>query len=466
MAIKRTDSQAEPPPNALGSALPPIVSLGYACCQTCILFPEVYSPYAGSMNSIGKLMGFAAIVLACYLLNRNRSFKPLVYVPSLLLVAGLVGGLAAEASAGPAAPLQPAADRLFGLLVYAGSAMATIQWFEYCATLSNKFIIVVLAGGSLLSGVCSALMGCFAIPKIAYGLICLFFGVISSVLLWVVLNNEQAWLTLQRYKRVLPTRANRNDYTRIILWTLVLVFTYAMFVTEMRGHTPGVPLSLGRILTSALILACYRMLADSFDIGMTLTLMLPIVVASLASVGYSHAFTPLPVLLFNMGESAAHILVYAMILGRSSQYRTSPVFLCATVMFFDWLAHFTYGLFQDAIAQVVSLETLTFGALIVDSVVIARLVMYELNRHTTIDNLPGVRMEVPKAVSTLADSKNLTSREKTVFIHMAAGHTNAQISNELFISQGAVRSHASRIYEKLGVTSRRELDILVQSLEH
>ena len=414
------------------------------------------------MGSVGKLVGFAAITLACYLFNRNRPLKLLAYLPSLLLAGGIVGVLIAGA---PMEVPRPGATRLFGFLVYAGSAMATIQWFEYCATLSNKLIIVVLAAGSLVSAICSALMEVLPISKLSYGFVCLFCAVVSTALLCMVLNNKQEQLDLQRYKRVLPTRANRDDYTRVILWTLVLVFTYAMFVTEMRDSEPGISVSLGKILTGATILACYRALSDSFDIGMTLTLMLPIVVASLASVGYSDAFTPLPVLLFNMGESAAHILIYAMILGRSSQYRTSPVFLCAATMFFDWLAHFAYGLLRDTIAQVVSLETLTFGALIVDSVVMARLVMYELNRHATIDNLPGVRMEVPKAVSSLADSKNLTSREKTVFIHMAAGHTNAQISNELFISQGAVRSHASRIYEKLGVASRRELDILVQSLK-
>ena len=58
----------------------------------------------------------------------------------------------------------------------------------------------------------------------------------------------------------------------------------------------------------------------------------------------------------------------------------------------------------------------------------------------------------------MASSKGLSPREIDVFILLMAGNTTAQISDALFISTGAVRSHTSRIYDKFGVHTRQELE--------
>jgi DNA-binding NarL/FixJ family response regulator len=48
----------------------------------------------------------------------------------------------------------------------------------------------------------------------------------------------------------------------------------------------------------------------------------------------------------------------------------------------------------------------------------------------------------------------LSSRELQVVERLAAGMTNRQIAEELFISVRTVDRHTARIYEKLGVNSR------------
>ena len=42
------------------------------------------------------------------------------------------------------------------------------------------------------------------------------------------------------------------------------------------------------------------------------------------------------------------------------------------------------------------------------------------------------------------------------------GKTLAQVGRELCIAQGTVKSHANRIYRKLGVTGRGELEAALQ----
>jgi DNA-binding NarL/FixJ family response regulator len=50
----------------------------------------------------------------------------------------------------------------------------------------------------------------------------------------------------------------------------------------------------------------------------------------------------------------------------------------------------------------------------------------------------------------------LTSREREVLSLVAAGRTNRQIADELFISESTAGVHVSHILSKLGVSSRTQ----------
>lgn len=56
------------------------------------------------------------------------------------------------------------------------------------------------------------------------------------------------------------------------------------------------------------------------------------------------------------------------------------------------------------------------------------------------------------AGSSLAEA--LTERESEILELVAAGHTNAQIAETLWIAPGTVRKHLENVYEKLGVQNR------------
>jgi two-component system nitrate/nitrite response regulator NarL len=59
-------------------------------------------------------------------------------------------------------------------------------------------------------------------------------------------------------------------------------------------------------------------------------------------------------------------------------------------------------------------------------------------------------------LSSGADEVELTARELTVLDGVARGMTNREIAAELFLSVDTVKTHARRLYAKLGVTNRTQ----------
>jgi DNA-binding CsgD family transcriptional regulator len=56
-------------------------------------------------------------------------------------------------------------------------------------------------------------------------------------------------------------------------------------------------------------------------------------------------------------------------------------------------------------------------------------------------------------------------RERQVLTYVSQGLTNAQIADELFLSESTIKSHLSSAFAKFGVRSRREAAALFLELE-
>lgn len=68
---------------------------------------------------------------------------------------------------------------------------------------------------------------------------------------------------------------------------------------------------------------------------------------------------------------------------------------------------------------------------------------------------------VPRRLSGGLQKPAFSHREREVLAHMAAGLTNSEIGEALFLSESTVKSHLSSAFAKLGVRSRREAAALV-----
>ena len=57
--------------------------------------------------------------------------------------------------------------------------------------------------------------------------------------------------------------------------------------------------------------------------------------------------------------------------------------------------------------------------------------------------------------------KRLTERERDVALEVGRGHSNAEIAAHLHLSVPTVKAHVSRLFDKLQVTNRVQIAIVV-----
>jgi DNA-binding NarL/FixJ family response regulator len=69
--------------------------------------------------------------------------------------------------------------------------------------------------------------------------------------------------------------------------------------------------------------------------------------------------------------------------------------------------------------------------------------------------LDRVAGRLPTPVRAESDAiRSLTARELEVLVMLAAGHSNAEVATDLFVSEATVKTHVSSVLAKLGLRSR------------
>ena len=76
--------------------------------------------------------------------------------------------------------------------------------------------------------------------------------------------------------------------------------------------------------------------------------------------------------------------------------------------------------------------------------------------HVLSDALWRRSTPAPRAVEGAGPTPTLTEREMQVLTGMSRGRSNAEIGKELFLSEDTVKTHARRLFRKLGAADRAQ----------
>ena len=90
--------------------------------------------------------------------------------------------------------------------------------------------------------------------------------------------------------------------------------------------------------------------------------------------------------------------------------------------------------------------------------------LHPLIMRKIILNLPNQQAQPLPARETPSETEDLTEREQQVLQLLARGMPNREIAQTLFLSERTVQAHLTRIFSKMGVTSRLEAVLLAVRL--
>lgn len=82
--------------------------------------------------------------------------------------------------------------------------------------------------------------------------------------------------------------------------------------------------------------------------------------------------------------------------------------------------------------------------------------LIESTLAVTVSAVGSGQSVVPRELRATVQPPSLSHRERQVLTYVSEGLTNAQIAEELYLSESTVKSHLSSAFAKFGVSSRRE----------
>lgn len=89
----------------------------------------------------------------------------------------------------------------------------------------------------------------------------------------------------------------------------------------------------------------------------------------------------------------------------------------------------------------------------------------ELTLPVAVSAVGSGQSVVPRKMRASVERPTFSHRERQVLAYVSQGLTNAQIADELFLSESTIKSHLSSAFAKFGVRSRREAAALFIELE-
>lgn len=402
---------------------------------------------------VGKVAGLVVYLALCYAFDAHRRKGTLLVMPSALIVAGCVVPLLVVLGVDPGSAAVIASLVLVGV----GSGMLFAQWIEFCGYVPPVKVIQVFA----LS---------FAVRFVALPIITGIDALTSTLLVMALAGTSFVQVAFCFSKvpaiaaspRVFRGAGSPSGFGMLFLFVGVFAFAYGLCGNATSLSHSAQETGWGTVLPSVVVLVLAFKMGDRFDRAILYALALPLMTAGLIGIEFLGVSPSLSQVLVSAAYSAFDLLVYTLVCSSAYQTRTSAMLPGSCIRILALVA-------ADAAIALMRLVPALNSSLVVTATILAALVAGIIVFGPRLGSRGGYYQFRPREQTSereqlegVAESKGLSQRETTVFYLLVAGKSATEISEELFISNGAVRAHCSRIYDKCGVHSRKDFDALFE----
>lgn len=441
---------------------PPVLLMG-AIHAWFALFHTRIEPTA-ALDPLGTQVAFDLALsltgLVCALLCRR--IAPASGHPGIVAAASLGAAVATAASA-VFAPVCAPAFLACGVTAHVGVALVGLMWCEFIACSSPVRAVLYVAVSSLVGEV---------IRLLAIGFVYPYLVVVTSVL------PVASALALVSAFRGVPAADPPAASGRAgsLPTGLLAVFALYSLVYGVVGKSSGSSVlitSLGVVLPGAMVYASVATQGGRFGFEDLYRFGLPCVICGSIIFAVFPGLDPTLANFFvSLGYRTCYLLVCLVLSNISYSLGTSALYLfgayeavryAAVAAGKGALLASQAGLLPEGALGLVSLAASLVA-------VIAFLHMFRGKGHVSAlwdvdaelggdaSSTEGASLRgLPIAANRAAAAWGLSDRETETLHLLLRGMTYSEIAEELFIAEGTVKSHVSRIYRKAGVSSRREL---------
>ncbi len=427
-------------------------------------------------GALGPLWGedlYSLAMLAAFLVCAvlARKIAPLYRRASI--VRGAAGLAIAAAVLALASPIAGAASSALLMLSIAaggvGGALFILLWAEFHSTLGPLRIVLYVSGAFLFGST-----GAWLLQDL---------DPVRSTLVLVILPLASVWCLRQSFARVAPMDLPRSVWGRYEFpWKLIAVlgvYELAYGVWEASPSFAWEAYAIGGIGVALAVFALACFCSKRFDFAYVYRTPFALMVCGLA-------MAPLTATLgefaSDLGVSAGYALMFLVLTflmcDLSHRYGVSVLVLCGMqelTAAFRLLGHqvptaMSHGALPAFVDDSFVSMALTIAVAVAS---IALLFGKELPgkwgaSFFGVGTMAAESEEhglLAQRCAALCEAHNLSPREREVFELLAQGKRPSAIERELVIANGTLKSHTRRIYQKLGIHSKKELLAMVAADE-
>lgn len=378
----------------------------------------------------------------------------------LLAVAGalLVAAAPAAAVPWPWLALAMAASAVAG-------ALFILLWAELHACLDPLGIVTYVSGAFLLGTV-----GAWVLQEVSGA---------REALVLAALPLASAGCLRASFARIAPVDLPRSSWGRYDFpWRLIVVLGVYEFAYGVREAAPSFqwdayPLGVVLVALAVFLMACFFL--KRTDFSLVYRTPFPLMICGLATVPFTASLGAfLSDTLVSAGYALMFLVLTFLLCDLSHRYGVSVLVLCGvqelTAVF--RLAGHQVPALSDSLSLFGMEGAAAVSALLTVMVVLASGLLFWGRSSSTpwgaaffgvgaMARESDERREIVARCAHVAEAHGLSAREREVLELVALGRTPMQIERELVIANGTLKSHMQRIYQKLGIHSKRELRAMV-----